>query len=156
MPLPTQSSRRKHHTSPDLPTLHPDHVLSMPEWCRLNGFSIRTGRRIRASGDGPVETRLSARRIGITCGDNARWQKSRACIPPAEVSPLAVPLREACRLLSIGREYACRLLRNGELKSYADGPRRRRITMASIHQYIERQLAAADNSGGQPAAGRRL
>jgi excisionase family DNA binding protein len=138
----TQASQRKRRNSPA--TLHPDHVLSIPEWCNLNGFSIRTGRRIRADGDGPVETRLSAKRIGITVADNARWQKSRACAPPAEVSPtppLAVPMREACRLLSIRRGHAYRLLRNGELQSYTDGLRRRSITMASIHQYIERQLA---------------
>ena len=60
-----------------LATLHPNQVLSIPDWCRLNGFSVRTGRRIRAKGKGPVVTQLSPNRIGVTVAANARWQKSR-------------------------------------------------------------------------------
>jgi hypothetical protein len=55
-----------------------DQVLTFPQWCRLNAVSPRTGRRILASGDGPTVTRLSAQRIGITVGNNRRWQESRA------------------------------------------------------------------------------
>jgi hypothetical protein len=53
-------------------------VLSFAQWCSLNGISPATGRRILASGQGPTVTRLSARRIGITVGNNAAWQESRA------------------------------------------------------------------------------
>jgi hypothetical protein len=53
-------------------------VLTFREWCRLNRISERTGRRILASGDGPIVTMLSARRVGITVGNNRRWQESRA------------------------------------------------------------------------------
>jgi predicted site-specific integrase-resolvase len=53
-------------------------VLSFADWCRLNGVSPATGRRILKSGKGPVVTQLSARRIGITIGANAEWQSSRA------------------------------------------------------------------------------
>jgi hypothetical protein len=56
---------------------HPDQVLTFFEWCRINRISERTGRRILASGDGPTVTDLSAKRIGITIGDNRRWQASR-------------------------------------------------------------------------------
>ena len=53
-------------------------VLTFREWCRLNRISERTGRRILASGDGPIVTMLSARRVGNTVGNNRRWQESRA------------------------------------------------------------------------------
>jgi hypothetical protein len=87
-PSRSQRARRSHHKQvernkqrPALAALflNDDHcVLSFREWCALNGISARTGRRILASGDGPVVTQLSARRIGITIGNNRRWQESRA------------------------------------------------------------------------------
>ena len=55
-----------------------DRVLTFNEWCALNGIGKRTGRRILTSGGGPVVTQLSERRIGITVGNNRRWQESRA------------------------------------------------------------------------------
>jgi len=55
-----------------------DRVLTFIEWCALNGFSPRTGRRILASGDGPVVVQLAPHRMGIRVGDNRRWQESRA------------------------------------------------------------------------------
>ena len=67
------------------------------------------------------------------------------------VAPLAVPPRDACRLLSIGMSRLYRLLRAGELPSYWDG-RARRIPVASIHDYVARRLADANTSrqGKQP------
>jgi hypothetical protein len=56
----------------------PNRVLSFRDWCRLNDISPATGRRIIKSGNGPVITQLSARRIGITIANNAAWQQSRA------------------------------------------------------------------------------
>ena len=58
--------------------LNQHQVLSFADWCRLNGISPATGRRILKSGKGPIVTQLSARRIGITIGANAQWQESRA------------------------------------------------------------------------------
>jgi len=55
-----------------------DRVLTFNEWCALNGIGKRTGRRILTSGGGPVVTQLPERRIGITVGNNRRWQESRA------------------------------------------------------------------------------
>jgi hypothetical protein len=52
-------------------------VLSFRQWCILNGISTRTGRRILASGNGPTVTQLSDRRIGVTVGNNRRWQEAR-------------------------------------------------------------------------------
>jgi excisionase family DNA binding protein len=62
--------------------------------------------------------------------------------------PLAVPPLEAARLLSLGVSRVYALMRDGELRSYIDG-RSRRVTMASLHGYIARQLAASDSVGWQ-------
>jgi hypothetical protein len=60
------------HIDPD------DRVLTFAEWCGLNRISPATGRRIIASGAGPMVTRLSERRIGITVGANRRWRDARS------------------------------------------------------------------------------
>jgi predicted DNA-binding transcriptional regulator AlpA len=52
-------------------------VLSFRQWCELNGFSERTGRRILESGTGPRVIQLSERRIGILEADNEAWQETR-------------------------------------------------------------------------------
>lgn len=54
-----------------------DEVLTFEEWCALNKIGLRTGTRILAGPDGPIVTQLSAKRIGITRGNNSRWQRSR-------------------------------------------------------------------------------
>jgi hypothetical protein len=58
--------------------LHDDQVLTFAQWCHLNTLGERTGRRILASGNGPVVVQLSPGRVGITVGNNRRWQESRA------------------------------------------------------------------------------
>jgi hypothetical protein len=55
-----------------------DAVLTFREWCALNGFSPRQGRRVLASGTGPVVMNLTAKRLGITRGANRAWQESRS------------------------------------------------------------------------------
>jgi hypothetical protein len=52
-------------------------VMTFAQWCRVNGFSLKTGRRLIAAGKGPVVTQTSDRRIGITVGNNRRWQAAR-------------------------------------------------------------------------------
>jgi excisionase family DNA binding protein len=71
---------------------------------------------------------------------------------PTQV-PLAVPPREASRLLSIGQSTLYALLRAGELHSFRIG-NSRRISVQSIADYMARQLAARDRmmSGPQPTA----
>ena len=54
-----------------------DRVMSFTEWYVLNGFSRSTGQRIIASGKGPRFIQLSEKRIGVTIGENRRWQQSR-------------------------------------------------------------------------------
>jgi hypothetical protein len=53
-------------------------VLTFFQWCLLNSFSEATGRRVIASGAGPIVTELSPRRFGVTIGNNRAWQQSRA------------------------------------------------------------------------------
>ena len=55
-----------------------DEVLTFAQWCTLNGIGKRTGVRILSSGNGPIVTKLSDRRIGITRKNNRAWQASRA------------------------------------------------------------------------------
>jgi hypothetical protein len=57
---------------------HPHQILTLFEWAQLNRISLRTARRIIASADGPVVTQLSTKRIGISVGNNAAWQASKA------------------------------------------------------------------------------
>ena len=83
-----QARRKKKRLTPTRPkwsaldeplaTAHPNQVLTFREWCRINHISERTGRRLLASGTGPIVTQLSPHRIGITVGNNAAWQQSRA------------------------------------------------------------------------------
>jgi hypothetical protein len=72
--------KHKHRSALDAPlALSNDHqVLTFREWCQLNRISERTGRRILSSGTGPTVTQLTAKRIGISVGNNKRWQESRA------------------------------------------------------------------------------
>jgi hypothetical protein len=73
-----------------LAPLDPNQILSFHEWCRLNRISIRTGRRILTSGNGPVITQLSPNRFGITVANNAAWQRTReraSPLPPAQTLP---------------------------------------------------------------------
>jgi len=56
---------------------HDTQVLSFRQWCALNNISARTGHRILKSATGPIVTRMSERRFGITIANNRRWQQSR-------------------------------------------------------------------------------
>ncbi len=60
-----------------------DRVMTFAEWCVLNGFSQSTGQRLISGGRGPVFIQLSARRKGVTVGENRRWQTSRLIEPVA-------------------------------------------------------------------------
>jgi hypothetical protein len=56
-----------------------------------------------------------------------------------EIEPLVVKPKIAWKLLSCGNTKGYELLQSGELESFLDGGSRK-ITMASIHRYIERRL----------------
>jgi len=63
-------------------SLHDDDnaVLTVRQWASLNNFSIRTASRILRGPKAkrPVITQLSEHRIGVTRGNNRRWQEARA------------------------------------------------------------------------------
>jgi hypothetical protein len=71
------TSKRRPSRAPAADDGNPHRVLSFKQWCRLNGFSERTGRRILEEGEGTPVIQLSERRIGIRMDHNARWQESR-------------------------------------------------------------------------------
>ena len=64
-------------TRPPVDRARPDAVMTIPEWCDLNGFSVATGHRILRRGDGPRIVQLGLRRKGVRVSDNLAWQDSR-------------------------------------------------------------------------------
>jgi len=84
-----QVRRRERHAKPHRPSaldrplsmLLDSQVLTFFEWCQLNRFSERSGRRILRSGSGPPVVQLTKQRIGITVGANKAWQASRERAP---------------------------------------------------------------------------
>ena len=55
-----------------------DAILTFNEWIALNRLSERQGRRILAASGGPVVTKLTDRKIGISRRANRAWLESRA------------------------------------------------------------------------------
>jgi hypothetical protein len=53
-------------------------VRSLPERAKQGGFSIATLRRLIKAGEGPVVTRLSARRLGIRDDHWSQWLDARS------------------------------------------------------------------------------
>jgi hypothetical protein len=85
-PTETKAQRKKRLAKAKVERQHlrqwlaedPDAVFTFKEWCVVNGFSPRTGRRILASGKGPVVTRLSAKLIGVSRRNNRAWLEARS------------------------------------------------------------------------------
>ncbi|MBO4224724.1 helix-turn-helix domain-containing protein [Bradyrhizobium neotropicale] len=59
----------------------------------------------------------------------------------ASTGALVATVNETMAALKIGRAKTYELLNNGQLKSYVEGTSRK-ILWSSIHDYIERRLAA--------------
>jgi hypothetical protein len=74
---PKEKHRRQRQRHASLERDDDDQVLTFSEWCALNSIGSRSGRRILASGEGPMVLQLSANRIGITRRANREWQASR-------------------------------------------------------------------------------
>jgi excisionase family DNA binding protein len=66
-----------------------------------------------------------------------------------DVEPLVVKPKAACSLLGCGLTRLYQLIAAGELDSFRDG-RSRKIIVASIQRYIERQLARTALSSNLP------
>jgi hypothetical protein len=63
----------------DLPVLpDDDEVLTFAQWCKSISISTRTGRILKAGGRGPVFTKVSDKRIGVTRRNNRIWLRDRA------------------------------------------------------------------------------
>jgi excisionase family DNA binding protein len=60
----------------------------------------------------------------------------------ANLEPLVVTTRQACRLLGIGNTRLYALLSTNEIASYTDG-RARRIPLSSIRSYVARRIEAS-------------
>jgi predicted DNA-binding transcriptional regulator AlpA len=56
---------------------HESQVLRLREWAVLANISLRTARRLMASGDGPKVVRLSSRRFGVTVAAHREWIAAR-------------------------------------------------------------------------------
>jgi predicted site-specific integrase-resolvase len=69
-----EQQRRQHERDR---ALDDQRVMTLRQWCEVNGFSWDTGRRLIKAGKGPKITQISDRRIGITIGANRVWQQSR-------------------------------------------------------------------------------
>jgi excisionase family DNA binding protein len=65
-------------------------------------------------------------------------------------TPLAVRPRQAAQMLGVGQTKLYELLNAGDLDSFHIG-RSRRVTMASISRYIDRQLTAANGTSSPPS-----
>jgi hypothetical protein len=65
-------------------------------------------------------------------------------------TPLLVKPKTAWKMLGCGNTRGYELLAAGELESFLDG-RSRKITVASIHQYIDRHLRESRQQAVAPA-----
>ncbi len=52
-------------------------VMTLRQCAEVNGISLWTLQRLIKAGRGPVITQISDRRIGVTVGNNRKWQQSR-------------------------------------------------------------------------------
>jgi hypothetical protein len=68
-------ARRQAEPSPP-PTPGFERVLPFPDWCRLKGFSVNTGKRLRKAGKIRV-VRLSSTRVGVS--ESADREFMKAC-----------------------------------------------------------------------------
>jgi hypothetical protein len=71
-----EAERRRLQTDRDR-ALDDQRVMTLRQWCEVNGFSWATGLRLIKAGKGPVITQISDRRIGVTVANNGKWQAAR-------------------------------------------------------------------------------
>ena len=61
--------------------LNSQRIMSFKRWCLLNDFSVATGRRILASGNGPETIQVTDKKIGVSVAADAAWKASRVRRP---------------------------------------------------------------------------
>lgn len=82
-----------------------------------------------------METTVGSQADGAVCVSD------RPSMMPVHAEPLQIPMHEAARLLSYDPRTVRRLVARGELQAVGNG-KLRRIIMASIHAYQQRNLVA--------------
>lgn len=71
-----EAARRRREAQAPQPSVPGfEKVLPFPDWCRLKGFSVNTGKRLRKAGKIRV-VRLSSTRVGVSESADAEFMKS--------------------------------------------------------------------------------
>ena len=71
-----EAERRQRQSERDR-ALDDDRIMPFKVWCEVNDFSESTGRRLRKAHKGPKFVQTSDHRIGVSVGENRRWQAAR-------------------------------------------------------------------------------
>jgi predicted DNA-binding transcriptional regulator AlpA len=72
-----REAEQQPHRSEHDRALDDQRVMTIDQWCEVNGLSRWTGQRLIKSGQGPKILQLSPRRIGVTVRANREWQQAR-------------------------------------------------------------------------------
>jgi len=89
----------------------------------------------------------------VTGSSNGREEGTSRRRKSGDVAPLLVRPRSAWKMLGCGNTHGYELLASGELESFLDG-RSRKITVESIHRYIQRRLSEQQSRAGNGNAAR--
>jgi hypothetical protein len=82
---------------------------------------------------------------GAGFGRRKKPRISPNCTGPDDIKPLLVRPRSAWKMLGCGNTRGYELLAAGELDSFLDGGARK-ITVESIHRYIQRHLEGKEDN----------
>ena len=77
MSLPSRKQQQHRPLNAPPPMLLDAQVLRLRDWAELAGVSMRTARRLLASGNGPRIVQLSSKRVGVTVAAHRRWLADR-------------------------------------------------------------------------------
>jgi hypothetical protein len=72
-----EAERRRLQTEERDRALDDQRVMTKRQCAEINSISVWTLDRLIKAGKGPVITQISDRRIGVTIGNNRKWQASR-------------------------------------------------------------------------------
>lgn len=62
---------------------------------------------------------------------------------PSETRPLVMGVNDTCRALDCSRDRLYGLIREGLIESFLDGPRVRKVVVASVDRYIANRVKAS-------------
>jgi hypothetical protein len=89
----SKSERKLGRGATSLPDYSPElfKVQSIAEWALEKGFALATAKRLISRGEGPVLTKLSARRWGIQRRHDLEWMRAREVAAPPAAQDLQEP-----------------------------------------------------------------